>query len=217
MKGSSGVWGKIPMIPHSHHTADEVREMVGWIYSLEPAALARVFTGFAGTVPADAAAGSGGRLRLEATYLDRGAGEIPPLAASATIHLRSRRCEAEGADEIRGPATLASANAGGGKFLGAIDHGHAVRFADVPLDGVSGITLALASAGAGGGVEIRRDAPDGPLLATVPIEVNGHWEQFYERTATWDRVEGRHDVWIVFTHPGRAGGLGNLDSVRWLP
>ena len=77
--------------------------------------------------------------------------------------------------------------------------------------------MTLASAGAGGGVEIRRDAPDGPLLATVPIEVNGHWEQFYERTATWDRVEGRHDVWIVFTHPGRAGGLGNLDSVRWLP
>ena len=34
LKGSTGVWGKIPMIPHSHHTADEIREMVGWVYSL---------------------------------------------------------------------------------------------------------------------------------------------------------------------------------------
>ena len=29
IKGSTGVWGKVPMIPHSHHTIDEIREMVG--------------------------------------------------------------------------------------------------------------------------------------------------------------------------------------------
>ncbi|MFM7077469.1 MAG: PQQ-dependent sugar dehydrogenase [Planctomycetaceae bacterium] len=216
-KGSTGVWGKIPMLPHSHHTVEEIREMVAWIHALEPATLSRVFTGFAGTVPATGQGEAGGRWRLEATYLDRGAGDIPPLAGSATIHLRPRDCEAEHADEIRGPQVLGGASAGGGRFLGAIDHGHAVRFSDVALDRVGGMVLRLASAGAGGAVEIRRDAPDGPLLGTVTIEVNGHWEEFYERAVTWEPVAGRHDVWLVFTHPQRDGGRGNLDGVRWLP
>lgn len=215
--GSSGVWGKIPMIPHAHHTPDEIREMVAWIYSLEPSSLTRIVAGFTGTVPVSAEdAASGVPLRVEAAYLDRGAGDIPALASSAAIHLRPRVAEAEGADEIRGPQVLSSANAGGGHFLGAIDHGHAIRFTAVPLDDVSGVSLRVASAGAGGAIEVRLDAPDGPLLATVPVEVNGQWEDFSERQGAWEAVAGRHDVWIVFTHPGKAGGLMNLDRVHWL-
>ena len=218
MKGSTGVWGKIPMLPHSHHTREEIAEMVAWIYGLEPSALVRVFPGFAGAVTVGPEeAGKGGRYRLEATYLDRGAGAIPALAATATVRLRPRLAEAEAADEVIGPRVLESGAAGAGRFLGAIDHGHAVRFAAVPMDHVGGVTLRMASAGSGGVVELRLDAADGPLLAAVPVEVNGQWESFYERSATWDRVRGRHDVWIVFTHPQRAGGMMNLDSVRWMP
>jgi len=217
-KGSTGVWGKIPMIPHSHHTPDEIREMVGWIYSLTPSALTRVFTGFVGSIPVTPEeAGTRGRYRLEATYLDRGVGGIPALAGTATVFLRPRLTEAETADEIRGPQVLASGNAGGGKFIGAVDHGHALVFRDVPLDAVGGATLRMASAGAGGAVEVRIDAVDGPLLATVPVEVNGQWETFYERSATWAPVNGRHDVFLRFSHPQQAGGMMNLDSFRWDP
>ena len=216
LKGSSGVWGKIPMIPHSHHTPDEIREMVGWIYSLAPSALTRVFTGFVGSIPVTPEEiGKGGRYRLEATYLDRGVGPIPALAGTATVLLRPRLTEAETADGIHGPQVLASGNAGAGHFLGAVDHGHWILFRDVPLDAVGGTTLRMASAGAGGAVEVRIDAADGPLLATVPVEVNGQWEEFYERSATWARVAGRHDVYLRFTHPQQAGGMMNLDSLRW--
>lgn len=216
LKGSTGVWGKIPMIPHSHHTPDEIREMVGWIYSLTPSALTRVFTGFVGSVPVtDDETAKGGRYRLEATYLDRGAGAIPPLAGTATVFLRPRLTEAERADEIRGPQVLGSGKAAGGKFLGAIDHGHEIVFRDLALDDVGGTTLRMASAGAGGAVEIRLDAADGPLLATVPVEVNGQWEDFYDRSATWTPVTGRHDVFVRFIHPQQAGGMMNLDSLRF--
>ena len=216
LKGSTGVWGKIPMIPHSHHTPDEIREMVGWIYSLTPSALTRVFTGFVGSIPVTPEEISkGGRYRLEATYLDRGVGPIPPLAGTATVFLRPRLTEAETADGIHGPQVLASGNAGGGHFLGAVDHGHWLLFRDVPLDAVGGTTLRMASAGAGGAVEVRIDAVDGPLLATVPVEVNGQWEEFYERSATWAPVAGRHDVYLRFTHPQQAGGMMNLDSLHW--
>ena len=216
LKGSSGVWGKVPMLPHGHHTPEEVRGMVEWVFSLEPAALPRVFTGFVGEIPpaSDAAAG---RYRLEATYLDRGAAGVPALAGSTAITLRPRRIEAEEADEVAGPQVLGSGQASGGRFIGAVNHGHTLRLRGVPLDGVGSVVLRLASAGAGGTVELHLDAADGPLIASVPVQVNGNWEAFYDRAVAITPTAGRHDVVVVFTHPGGAGGLMNLDSVSFLP
>lgn len=217
LKGSTGVWGKIPMIPHAQHTPEELREMVGWIYSLEPAGLVRVFSGFTGDVPVGKDEGTqGGHYKLEATYLDRGAGMIPALNASATIFLRPRLVEAETADTINGPQILGSGSAGGGKFIGAINHGHYLRFQGLALDTIRRAVLRVASAGAGGSIEIRIDSPEGPVLATVPVEVNGHWEKWYERTAELPETHGRHDVFVRFIHPSQAGGLMNLDSVQFL-
>jgi cytochrome c len=216
LKGSTGVWGKIPMIPHSQHTIDEVREMVRWVYSLEPAGLVRVFYGLVGDVPVlkeDLA--KPGHYRLEASYVDRGVGDIPALSASTQVFLRQRRVEAETADQIQGCQILNSGTAGGGKFIGAINHGHFLRFHQMPMDQIDRVTLRLASAGAGGAIEIRLDQPDGPLLATTPVEVNGHWEKWYEKQVELKKSTGRHDLIILFTHPNRAQGLMNLDSVHF--
>jgi cytochrome c len=226
MRGSTGVWGKIPMIPHGQHTADEVREMVSWIYSLEPTGLVRVFSGFVGEVPvsADEAAKSG-HYRLDVNYTDRGAGVVPALNGSAAVYLRSRLAEAESADEVNGPQLLNSDRASGKRFAGAINHGHTLRFRDVNFDQFDAVKLRVASAGAGGSIELRADQPDGKLLATVNVEVNGHWEEFYERTVVLNRqlpvtdgektgaIAGHHDLMIVFTHPQKAGALMNLDSL----
>lgn len=217
LKGSTGVWGKIPMIPHSHHTTDELREMVSWIYSLEPAGLVRVFPGFVGEIPVAAEeAGKPGHYRLEASYSDRGAGAVPSLSTSVTMFLRQRTTEAENADEIIGPQVLGSGNASGGKFIGAINHGHVLRFNGVPMDRVRRVQLRIASAGAGGSIEIRQDAADGPVLASTEIEVNGQWEQFYDRIVDLPESTGRHDIFVRFTHPQQAGGLMNLDSIGFL-
>ncbi len=217
IKGSTGVWGKVPMIPHDHNTPEEIREMVSWVYSLEPAGLMRVLPGFVNTIPVSKEETSKpGYYRLEANYIDRGAGELPPLSASATLLLRPRLIEAETADEIHGAQVLGSGNASGGKFVGAINHGHFIRINGVSMEKVRKVTLKLASAGAGGAVEIRLDKPDGELLATVPVEVNGQWEKFYERTAELPETKGRHDVFVRFVHPSKASGLMNLDSVNLL-
>ena len=216
--GSTGVWGKIPMIPHSHHSPEELREMVSWIYSLEPAGLVRVFQGFVGEVPILAEeAVKPGHYRLDAAYTDLGNGPVPPLAASATVFVRQRLAEAELADEVRGPQILNSGNASGGRFIGAINHGHWLLFRDVPFEQVGRLRLMIASAGAGGAIEIRRGGPEGELLGQVPVEVNGQWEQFYERILELPAQTGRGDLCVRFTHPGGAGGLMNLDLVHFLP
>lgn len=218
LKGSTGVWGKIPMIPHTQHTTDEVREMVRWVYSLEPAGLVRVFYGLVGEVPVlKDDVGKPGHYRLEASYVDRGAGDVPALNASAQVFLRPRLVEAETAEQIEGCRILNSGTAGGGQFIGAINHGHYLRFQQLRMDQIRRVTLRLASAGAGGAIEIRLDQPDGPLLATTPVEVNGHWEKWYEKQVDLKSAAGRHDLIVVFTHPNKAQGLMNLDSIHFHP
>lgn len=228
MRGSTGVWGKIPMIPHAQHSEDEIREMVSWIYSLQPGGLVRVFSGFVGEVPIpEDEAGKPGHYRLNASYTDLGAGSLPPLVGSTSVYLRPRRVEAEMADEIRGPRMLRSDRASGQQFLGHINHGHALRFRTMNFDQMDTVTLRIASAGAGGTIEIRANERDGALLASVDVEVNGEWEAFYERTVRLNKdqstddetgtvpLTGYHDLIILFRHPDGAGGLMNLDSLHF--
>lgn len=216
LKGSTGVWGKIPMIPHSQHSLEDIREMVSYIYRLESKGLVRVFDGFVGEIPVKLEeASKPGHYRLIANYTDRGAGVIPPLTTSAEISLRSRLVEAETANQVRGPQLLGSSTAGGGKFVGAINDGHFLKFEGLSLDRVSRLTFRVASAGAGGTIEVRLDRPDGELLASADVEVNGHWEQWYERSSTLKATQGQHDLYILFIHPQQAGGLMNLDSIHF--
>ena len=227
MKGSTGVWGKIPMIPHGHHSAEEVREMVSWIYSLEPSGLIRVFEGFVGQVPVSAEdSEKPGHYQLIVNYTDRGTAVVPALNAAASVRLRPRNMEAESADEVNGPQLLGSGKASGQKFVGAINHGHTLRFKSINVDQINTATLKVASAGSGGTIELRADSADGPLLGSVEVEVNGSWEDFYERTIELKKaaalteeganpVTGRHDLIILFNHPNKAGGLMNIDAIRF--
>jgi hypothetical protein len=49
------------------------------------------------------------------------------------------------------------------------------------------------------------------------VEVNGNWEQFYERVLQIPPQTGRDHICVRFTHPGNAGGLMNLDLLQFLP
>lgn len=215
--GSTGVWGKIPMIPHAQHTLEEAREMVAWIYSLRDEGSIQVFEGFVGAIPADKPADQSGYYLLQARYTDRGNGEIPPLSGSAEVYVRSRRIEAESADQIQGPQILNSGNAMGEKFIGAINHGHFLRFRNLPLQKTRRVTARIASAGAGGEIEFRAGAPNGRLLGRMPVDVNGNWEDFYERTVDLEEAKQRDDLFVVFTNREGRSGLMNLDSLYFHP
>lgn len=217
-EGSAGVWGKVPMLPHSQHSLDEIRDMVTWVYSLEKDNAVRVFDGFVGDIElTDADVEKAGYVQLEASYRDLGAGEIPPLVGTAKVFLRQRKIEAEAADEIGGPRTLGGHTASDGKFLGAINHNHYARFNQIPLDRVGSLIFRVTSAGSGGRIEARLDSLDGPVIASAPVEVNGSWDAFHDVSSPIDPQAGRHDVYIVFLNQERQGGLMNLDSVTFSP
>ena len=136
------------------------------------------------------------------------------LTGTATLRLRGRLTEAEAADKVEGPKVLDGKSAGGGKFLGAVDHGHSAVYRAVPLGEVTSIRLRTASAGAGGKIEVRVGGKTGRLLGTVEVPVTGGWETWQEGMVAVPAGMGTEDVVVVFVNPGKSG-LMNLDWVRF--
>ncbi|MEX2215535.1 MAG: PQQ-dependent sugar dehydrogenase [Phycisphaeraceae bacterium] len=227
VKGSTGVWGQVPMLPHSQHTLEQTKEMVAWVFSLKvEATVSQTVKGVFGAIPpprveeAGSAKGgptggvTGGVYVIEATYTDKGAAPVGPLTAHATITLRSRQIEAESADEVRGASLLESPNAGGGKFLGAIHHRNFARLDHLNLATVRRVTCRIASGGAGGHIEFRADKPDGKLLASVEVKPTGGWEAWAEASAAIENPGQPVTLYMVFVNPGKQH-IMNLDWVRF--
>jgi cytochrome c len=113
IKGSSGVWSEVPMLPHESLNPDQIRMMVRWIFALEPGRRGgNVARGLSGeiNVPKDDKLQSA---TLEASYSDNGRAPAGSLGGKAAVKLRSRRIEAELADEKQGAKVLGRFLAGG--------------------------------------------------------------------------------------------------------
>jgi cytochrome c len=210
IKGSSGVWSEVPMLPHEALNPDQVRIMVRWIFALKPGrAQNTLAAGLAGDihVPKD------DKLRtatLEASYIDHGRAPAGSLSGRATVTLRSRRLDAELADEKHGAKVL-------GKFLGAIDHGHYARFANINPDNSVSVTFRVASAGEGGRIELRAGSITGTLLGEVEVKPTGGWDKWIELTSPLRHVAtSRTNLCVLFANPGKAG-LMNLDWLQFNP
>jgi cytochrome c len=218
IKGSSGVWGPVPMLPHGHHTREQVQQMVEWVYSLKAGAEKPILQrGLAGEIPVPADAATARALRIEATFTDAGNAPAGPLTGRAVLTLRNRRFEAELSDAKHGTQALGGVSASGGKFIGDTHHGQWLKFSSLPLARVSALRVRTASAGQGGRIEFHAAKPDGPLVAAMDVPVTGSWETWTELTAPITKPgAATTDLYLVFHNPGK-GGLMNVDWIQCDP
>ena len=217
LHGSVGVWGQVPMLPHPQHTEDELNIMMRWIFALDAKkgtpGLTRGLTGEISAPKSDQFAAC----VLEATYTDSGRAPAASLSGKATVSLRSRRIEADQAAEISGPQKLSSGGCTNNQCLGAVNHGHSVKFSAIHLADVGGIKVRASSGNVGGKIEFHSGSPTGPLLGSVEVPNTGGWDKWIEPqfALSANDVKDRADVVAIFTNPGK-GGLMNLDWVEFL-
>ncbi|MBT5928190.1 MAG: carbohydrate-binding protein [Verrucomicrobia bacterium] len=207
IKGSTGVWGEVPMLPHSQLAEQEVEQMVRWIYGLksEDQGQGRA-RGLVGSLESNGKPNE--RIAIiEASYTDFGQAPASPLSANTRVQLRHRKIEAEHGDAHTGLKIL-------GNKLGAIEHGATVRFKNVPLSQVSGVTVRVASGGPGCRMDLRQGSEQGPIFASFEIEPTGGYDKFIELTTPIITIKQRADVVITFSNPGK-GGLMDLDWLRF--
>ncbi|MFN5916840.1 MAG: PQQ-dependent sugar dehydrogenase, partial [Planctomycetota bacterium] len=183
LKGSTGVWGKVAMLPHGQHTREQVTQMVAWVYDAKPDPTSQTVRGMSGTIELTGKPeNAGAAVRLTARYQDLGGPSLPSLTGYKTIELKPRLREAERADQIVRMSELAGGKAGQGKFLGAIDHGSYFVIKNVRLDQVGSLNFRVCSAGAGGEIVVHQGALDGPVIGKIRVDVNGDWDGWYERS-----------------------------------
>jgi hypothetical protein len=100
----------------------------------------------------------------------------------------------------------------GGENLGNIYNGNYVVYSNLDLNDVSGFTTRVASANAGGDIQIRLDSTNGTLLGTCIVPSTGGWE-------TWTTVScgvnanqtGYHNVYLVFNGGASGTALFNME------
>lgn len=180
-------------------------------------------TGCSGTITAPAESGhaksSNIALVLTATYTDNGgAAGSAPLVGASTRRLTPKQIQAEHFSGQVGTQTNTVGNAEGGRTVGYADTGEFIYFEPVSLKGINQLTIRYAAGIDGGIVDVRQDAPDGPVVGTATLMPTASWTDFQNVTIpiTADDRSGR----LYFTFRGRAGmnpnDLFDLDEFTFI-
>ena len=112
----------------------------------------------------------------------------------------------------------ATTDVGGGQSAAFIEDGDWMSFNPYNLEDLTKVTFRVASAGAGGIIELRYDAADGPLVAATPnIAPTGGWQTWQDVTMDLPATipQGTHRLFVVFRHPTATGSLLNLNWFRF--
>lgn len=97
----------------------------------------------------------------------------------------------------------------GGLDVGYIVSGSYTVYNNIEMTGLTSFAARMASAGAGGNIEIRLDSPTGTLVGTCAVPVTGGWQTWVTETCGITTASGQHNLYLVFT-----GGSGNLFNIE---
>ncbi len=164
---------------------------------------------------------------IEAVYTDNGAAGAPALTGRDLHVLQPKRKQAEFFTSTgRAPGVTGGGDPGvqtettgdtqgGGLNIGFIENGDYVSYTPMNLEGILGLRFRVASGGAGGTIQVRLDAADGPLVAeTAMITPTSGWQDYKNvELALPNPPEGTHQLFFVFRHPTDQGGLMNLNWI----
>lgn len=153
-------------------------------------------------------------LVAEALYTDVGFASLGAITERVQHVLYPRHVEAEHYDTHAGTELEDSEDpAGGVRHVAWIDDGDYIAFSGMNLHRIGFVTYRVASAGPGGRIELRADAPDGPLLGTAHVAPTGGWHAFEEVTAPVTDPGGPRDLYFVFRREPGDAGLFNLNWI----
>ncbi|MEU7487537.1 PQQ-dependent sugar dehydrogenase [Streptomyces sp. NPDC042319] len=149
---------------------------------------------------------------FDAEYTDKGANGQPPLTTHAQSMTQPKHRQAEHFGTSKGVKAVNHTPAHGGKTAGDIHNGDWIGFTPYRVGNATKLTARVASAGAGGTLEIRTGKPDGKLLGTAKVPVTGGWETYTDvSTALTKPPTGTTTLYLVFKGSG-TGALYDVDD-----
>ncbi|RZL02791.1 MAG: c-type cytochrome, partial [Pedobacter sp.] len=197
IKGSSGVWGEVPMPAHSTMKTSEAKQIAEWIMSLGAGANTTPSLPTAGkiTTPSETKP-TMPVLNLKATYTDMGGVGLKPLSDTYVINLRSNVIDAKDLKEISG---FGRKDNKGDISLTFPEKNGWVKLKGIDLTGITAIGTSIQKNGtADYGFEIRLDSEKGPLV--------GKSDNITGQINVSPTADGKlHDIYIL-TKPNQEVG-----------
>ena len=141
-----------------------------------------------------------------------GADGVKPLSGSAGIVLQPRR-KPNTTPNSRA-CTRIQGIAGRGRNIGWIEHGDYIAFNPISLAGIDSLTFRVASANAGGFIDVRLNGAEGSFLGRVRVPSTGAWQQYTDVGLPVSDPGGTHALFFVFTRA--ANDNQSLFNVNWI-
>ncbi|PXY20389.1 glucose dehydrogenase [Prauserella coralliicola] len=165
------------------------------------------------TIVDDGHAGANIYYSIDASYTDRGADGVPALTGRDTVLLQPKHKQGEYFTRSSGIRVVSQEGAENGKRIGDINDGDWISFDPVNLTGIDAVSLRVSAPdGAGGSVELRSGAVDGPLVATVEVPSTGGWDNYVSLPGVpVTDPGGTAELFLVFR--GAAASPFDLDSM----
>lgn len=190
IKGSSGVWGEIPMPAHPTMKEAEVKQIASWIMSLEATAKGDASLPMQGKIIPPATNNANKPvLALKATYTDMGGAGLKPLSTTKVVNLVSNVIEAH---DLKNIAEFGRRDFSGTEALIFPQNKGWIRLKEIDLTGISDFLFNIhqMSTGETYEIEIRLDDQNGKILGK---------ENSTQRNMAIEPVnDGRyHDVFIL--------------------
>lgn len=198
LKGSAGVWGEIPMLPHPQHMKDGIHMMLEWIFGLKKGGGGvGIHRGTEGVVESP----KGNKVRsgvLVAEFTDSGNSPAKPLTAVARVSVRKRTLEAEEGDELIKAKGVKAPGATGNRALGRVGRNSAVKVGNVYLGTIASVTMRYSTGDGSRKVAIRKGGVEGPEIGNFDLAGGGEWKDAEARIG---KEDGIADLYFVFDGP----------------
>lgn len=99
----------------------------------------------------------------------------------------------------------------GGQDVAYIENGDYIGFKGIDLGGgTEKINFRVASAGAGGTIQVKTGSPDGKTIGEVAVNPTSGWQKFETVECRIEKTAGVKDVYLVFS-----GGESFLFNLNW--
>jgi len=164
MKGSSGVWGEIPMPAHSTMKETEVKQIAEWIMSLGAKANQTATLPMTGTItPPSTINANKPVFALKATYTDMGAAGLKPLSTTQVVNLVSNVMVAR---DLKDVSAFGRRDFSGAEALIFPQDGGWIRLKQIDLTGITEFLLTVKDMGGNLDyeVEVRLDGQNGNVI-----------------------------------------------------
>jgi len=203
IKGSSGVWGEVPMPAHPSMKESEVKQIVEWVMSISAKDNSPASLPSKGTItPPKTVNKNKPVLTLKASYADLGAKSLRPLSTTNTFNLKSNVISSNDLNELLG------FNRNDDGSLSLSQREGWIKLSQIDLTDVHSFQISRSNADKDEDleVEIRLDNQNGKLLAKS-IFGNG----IFPSSAV---VDGNfHDLFIIFKSQNEKKTSFNIKAI----